>query len=339
MAAIAPQFDQAPRREGLSSGFSAVSWPAVFAGAIGAAALSLILMVLGTGLGLTMVSPWASRGASAEAISWSTIGWITFQAIAASGLGGYIAGRLRVKWTSVHSDEVYFRDTAHGFLAWAVATLITAMALTTAVGSIVGAGTKAVASVAAGSAQAVGQGVAAMAPAAQQGMNEAGTQASGQPGTAGASTMYLVDSLFRMDPASQPTGANAATNNNADTNGRGGAAPSMAASNEAAAGGTRNEVARILDNGMRAGSLPADDTRYIAQLVAQRTGMSQQDAEQRVAAAYQRAQQAQASAKQVADQARKAGAYTALWIFVSLLAGAFVASLMATWGGRRRDLY
>jgi hypothetical protein len=129
-----------------------------------------------------------------------------------------------------------------------------------------------------------------------------------------------VDSLFRVDPAATQVPANDAT-----------------------AAGPRNEIGRILDNGMRAGSLPAEDARYIAQLVAQRTGMSQQDAEARVDAAYQGAQkklqEAEASARQAADQARKAGAYTALWIFVSLLLGAFVASLMATWGGRRRDLY
>jgi hypothetical protein len=316
MAAIAPQFDQAPRRDGVPSGLSAVSWPAVFAGAIGAAALSLILMVLGTGLGLTMVSPWASRGASAEAISWSTIGWITFQALAASGLGGYIAGRLRVKWTSVHTDEVYFRDTAHGFLAWAVATLITAMTLTSVIGGIVGVGTKAAANVAASGAQVAGQGIAAAASTLSQGAAPAGVQSTQRE----SSTMYLVDSLFRVDPAATQVPANDAT-----------------------AASPRNEIGRILDNGMRAGSLPAEDARYIAQLVAQRTGMSQQDAEARVDAAYQGAQkklqEAEASARQAADQARKAGAYTALWIFVSLLLGAFVASLMATWGGRRRDLY
>jgi hypothetical protein len=116
-----------------------------------------------------------------------------------------------------------------------------------------------------------------------------------------------------------------------------------APANDATTASSRNEISRILDNGMRSGSLPADDSRYIAQLVAQRTGMSQQDAQARVDAAFQGAQkklrEAEASAKQAADQARRAGAYAALWIFVSLLLGAFIASLMATWGGRRRDLY
>jgi hypothetical protein len=52
--------------------------------------------------------------------------WFVVVEIIASALGGYLAGRLRTKWVDLHSDEVYFRDTAHGFLAWAVAFVITA---------------------------------------------------------------------------------------------------------------------------------------------------------------------------------------------------------------------
>jgi hypothetical protein len=49
--------------------------------------------------------------------------------VMSSAVGGYVAGRLRTKWVGVHSNEVFFRDTAHGFLAWAFATLISATAL------------------------------------------------------------------------------------------------------------------------------------------------------------------------------------------------------------------
>ena len=73
----------------------AVSWPAIVAGATAAAALSLILLILGTGLGLAAVSPWSDRGASAAAFGASTILWITVTQVAAAGMGGYIAGRLR----------------------------------------------------------------------------------------------------------------------------------------------------------------------------------------------------------------------------------------------------
>jgi hypothetical protein len=116
---------------------SAVSWGAIGAGATATAALALILLMLGTGLGLSSVSPWAYNGVSATTFGVSTILWLTFTQLVASGMGGYLAGRLRTKWVAVHTDEVYFRDTAHGFLAWAVASLMTAALLTSVIGSIV----------------------------------------------------------------------------------------------------------------------------------------------------------------------------------------------------------
>ncbi len=96
---------------------SAVSWGAIVAGAAAAAALSLILLMLGVGLGLSAVSPWARDGVSATTFGVSTIVWLTLTQLLASAMGGYLAGRLRTKWAAAHSDEVYFRDTAHGFLA------------------------------------------------------------------------------------------------------------------------------------------------------------------------------------------------------------------------------
>src|ERR1700704_2578384 len=111
----------------------AVSWGAVFAGAVGAAALSLVLILLGTGLGLSVASPWVHSGMSATTAGVSTIVWITLVQLLASTLGGYLAGRLRSRWTTIHTHEVYFRDTAHGFLAWSVATLLMATLLASTV--------------------------------------------------------------------------------------------------------------------------------------------------------------------------------------------------------------
>ena len=120
----------------LPSSASAVSWCAIFAGAAGAAALSLILTLLGTGLGFSAVSPWANEGASATTFGISAAAWITLTQLLASALGGYLAGRLRTRWLQMHPDEVYFRDSVHGFLAWAVATLITVGLLTSALSPI-----------------------------------------------------------------------------------------------------------------------------------------------------------------------------------------------------------
>ena len=118
---------------------SGVSWAAVIGGGFVTAALSLILLALGTGLGLSSVSPWSNVGVSASTIGMAAILWLIFMQIISSSMGGYLAGRLRTKWANIHTDEVYFRDTAHGFLAWAVALVITAAFLAAAAASMVGA--------------------------------------------------------------------------------------------------------------------------------------------------------------------------------------------------------
>jgi len=279
-----------------SSTLSGVSWGAIFAGAAAAAALSLILVLLGFGLGFSAVSPWANEGVSAKGLGISTIVWLAATQIIASGAGGYIAGRLRVKWAYMHGDEVYFRDTAHGFLAWCVATLVTATLVAGSVSSLISGGVQAGANVAGGAASAMTQ-VAGTAAA-----NSGGDQYG-----------YFVDSLFRDDrPA--------------------------AVSDDAARGTVTRIFVRSLGNN---GQLAAEDRTYLAQLVAQRTNLTQADAERRVDEIYARTQQAVADAKlkaqQAADTAAKVAAWTTLWMFVALLAGAFFASLAATFGGRRRD--
>jgi hypothetical protein len=132
--------EQTARGAVLAPAEHAVSWPAIFAGATAAASISLILIVLGLGLGFASTSPWIGPVASETALAWSTILWLSFASLVSSGLGGYIAGRLRMRWPNTQADEVYFRDTAHGFLSWGVATLITAATLSTVIGGLVGAG-------------------------------------------------------------------------------------------------------------------------------------------------------------------------------------------------------
>jgi hypothetical protein len=295
---------------------SAVSWGAIAAGAAATASLSLILLILGVGLGLSSMSPWAREGVSAATFGVSTILWLTLTQLLASAMGGYLAGRLRTKWSGVHTDEVYFRDTAHGFLAWAVATLATAALLTSVIGSIVNGGVQAGAAVAggaAGSATSMVGGAAASGPLTQ--------------GSDSGPWGYFVDSLFRRDPAATGIAASGAT--------------STSAANERTPSRDLAEVSRIFMSANRDEPLPPEDLRYVGQIVAQRTGMAQQDAEKRVDDVYSRAKtklrNAEVAAREAADKARKASAYAALWLFVSLLIGAFVASLAATYGGRRRD--
>ena len=279
---------------------SAVSWGAILAGAAAAAALSLILLMLGVGLGLSSVSPWARDGVSATTFGASTVIWITVTQLAASAFGGYLAGRLRHRWANTHSDEVYFRDTAHGFLAWAIASLVTVTLLTSAVGSILSGGAQVVGSAASTGAQLV----AAKADSADTSMG------------------YFVDSLFRKDGDA--------------------AAATTAPAAEPASAAPLLEVGRIFTSNLQANTLPPADARYVGQLVAQRTGLSQADAEKRVNTVYAQMQtqlqSAKATALEAVEKSRKVSAYAALWLFIALLMGAFVASWVATYGGRQRDL-
>lgn len=309
---------------------SAVSWGAILAGATAAAALSLILLILGTGLGLSSVSPWAHSGLGAEAIGMSTIVWLTLTQLMASGMGGYLAGRLRSRWLAVHSDEVYFRDTAHGFLAWALATLATAALLGSVVTAMVGSGMQA------------GTGLAGGAAAAAAGSNK--------PDSRIAVSAYLVDRLLRTDMPAVPAVPAAPSDGTAvGTPATTAAEPStthhsaaLAAPGAGLPGAAAGEITRILANAQRSsGAMPADDTRHLAVLVARHTGLTPSDAEKRVIDTVARLQaevtDADNSARTAADAARKASAATALWLFVSLLFGAFFASLAATMGGRQRD--
>lgn len=166
-----------PHTEAPSSG---VSWGAVLAGAFAAAALALILIVGGTGLGLSAASPWANEGASAKAIGIGAIVWLIVVHLSSSAMGGYLAGRLRTRWVDVKTDEVYFRDTAHGLIAWSVGVVITAVFLTSAASAIVGGAARTGATATAAAAGGVAAGAA---------------QSKGS----GDSNAYLVDSLFRSD--------------------------------------------------------------------------------------------------------------------------------------------
>jgi hypothetical protein len=261
------------RNEAHSSG---VTWGAVLAGAFVAAALSLALLALGTGIGFSAVSPWTNAGASAAAIGWTAIAWLVLMQLIASSVGGYLAGRLRTKWVNVHTHEVYFRDTAHGFLAWAVALVMTAAFLTSAATAMIG-------------------GIAAGAVAAN-------TPASAQSTDALDGNGYVMDTLLR----------------------------SKAAGSQKDNAAVRGEIGLIFANGLRKGSMPPADRAYLAEVVAARTGVSEQEAEKRVDDGYTQARQA-------ADTARKAVAHAMYWTFLALLVGAFCASFAATIGGRERD--
>jgi hypothetical protein len=160
---------------------STVSWGAIIAGGFVAVAITLVVAAFGVGVGLAVVSPWSGEGVSATTASWAAGVFLVVIAMLASTIGGFITGRLRHGWEDVHEDERFFRDTAHGFVTWAFATLMTASVLA-------GAGTHIIAGASAGAIPA------ATAGASQVGSNSgdvyvdrllrSGPQTSGQAGTA-----------------------------------------------------------------------------------------------------------------------------------------------------------
>jgi hypothetical protein len=125
---------------------SGVAWAAIIGGAFVAAAVSLILVALGAGLGLSAASPWPGVGATATTFAVTTAIWLVIVHWLASGFGGYLTGRLRAKSVGLHTHEVFFRDTAHGLLTWATATVVAVALLGSGAAALVAAGAKATAS-------------------------------------------------------------------------------------------------------------------------------------------------------------------------------------------------
>jgi hypothetical protein len=137
---------------GVESSKSAVSWAAIVAGAVVATSASVLLLALGSGLGFISASPWSGSGASAGTLAALAASWFIAVQWISSGLGGYLTGRLRTRWVGTHDHEVFFRDTAHGFVTWGLATVILAVVIASAASSMIGSGVRAAATIASGAA-------------------------------------------------------------------------------------------------------------------------------------------------------------------------------------------
>ncbi|WP_183916134.1 hypothetical protein [Rhizobium lentis] len=281
----------------VESSNSAMTWGPIFGGAAAAIGVTLILLLLGSGLGLTMVSPWSGQSSSLGTLGITAAIWLVLVQWLSSALGGYVTGRLRTKWAAVHTDEVFFRDTAHGFISWALATIFVAGFLASSLTALAGAGAQAVGS----AAPAVGSTAAAA--------GTAGASSANSP--LDLSTAYFTDALLRPDQAR-----------------------AAATSNDAAA---TSEVSRILLNGAAEGQIPDDDKAYLATIVSARTGLSEADARTRVDTVLKRIEDAKVATQKAADEARKAASTTALLGSLSLLVGAFIAAAAAALGGSQRD--
>jgi hypothetical protein len=264
---------------GSLSARSAASWPSIIAGAFVAAATTVILVALGSGIGFASISPWPDRGASVTTFAVTTAIWLIVAQWVSAALGGYLAGRLRTRWMGTHPHEVFFRDTAHGLITWAVATLLV---------------------------------VAVGASSFKSAVATAGSEMSANSAPANANSpvlAYEIDRLFR-------------------TSNFGGAALLADA---------RAETAHIAANAFANGSISSADRTYLVDQVSARTGAPQADAQARVDNFVAAVTEAQAKLKTEADSARKAAAEASIYLALSMLIGAFIASVSAALGGRIRD--
>jgi hypothetical protein len=274
-----------PADSGLSaeSPVSAISWQAIFGGAVATIAIGFVLVLLGSGFGLTAISPWPNSGVSATTFTVAAGLWLIVVQWLASALGGFLTGRLRTKWVNLHTHEVFFRDTAHGLMTWGLATVIGAVIASLVLASAVGTATQASATVASRAAQGAG--------------------------TLVQSRAYDIDSLFR------------------------GEKPELASSGWDA----RVEASHIFVSDLGNGDVPDADRAYLADQVAARTGLSRDDARKRVDGVIAQEKSAELKLRQAADTARKSASATAIFAALSMLIGAFIASVAAAYGGSLRD--
>lgn len=279
---------------------SAVSWPAIIAGAVIATAVSLALLILGSSFGLAVASPWSTDEMSATTITAAAIIWLVLMQWISAAFGGYITGRMRVRWTTVNRDEVFFRDTAHGFITWSVATLFTAAFLTSAAACVIKTGAEAGAAVTAGAAVA----------SQVSGDENRGDRPSAAEMVFNDAITYNVDSLYRAP-------ADVTQTSTADT---------------------RAETMRIVMHALKNDAFPAEDRAALSQSVMRHTGLSQAEADARVDQIITNVEAAKVEAKETADKVRKTSASIAIFTFASMLIGAFIASVAAALGGRCRDM-
>jgi hypothetical protein len=278
-----------------TAGASFVEWGAVLAGAVLAAALSFVLLAFGAAIGLSATSPWPGSGASTKTIASLAIFWALSQQIGAFMVGGYVAGRMRARWLETNQHEVEFRDGLHGGLVWAVGVVIGAALFMTTAGAATRTG-----------AEIVGKSAASATASMSDPMD------------------MVLDSMLR------PTVVAQATAPTAPPAGTPGAAPAARPRAAGFSDDSRAEIGRIIASSVANRGMTEPNRAYLVQLVAQRTGLPQAEAERRVNEAFM-------AAREAADKARRA---TVLTGFVT--AAALVLSFGAAWwaalkGGQHRD--
>jgi hypothetical protein len=263
----------------------------VFAGAALAAAISFVLLTFGAAIGLSAVSPWPNSGVSTKVIGSLAVFWALVQQIGAFMAGGYVAGRMRSRWQETTQHEVDFRDGLHGGLVWAVGLIIGAFLVMATAGAAARAGI-----------EVTGKAVAS-----------AGALAD--PMDAVIDTMLRPTVVAQAAPAPAPAAPAAAPR----------ARPAIPASDD-----PRAEISRIMAASLASGSVSDANRAYLVQLISQRSGIPQADAEKRVAEAF-------TAAREAADKARRSAVLTGLVTGIGLIVSFGAAWWAALKGGQHRD--
>jgi hypothetical protein len=284
------------------AGFRHVEWGPIVLGALGASAISIVLLTFGAALGLSGVSPYPYAGLSAKAIGILAATYAALVMVASFGAGGYLAGRLRTAWAGADQVEVHFRDGAHGFGVWALGVVAGAVIATSGANFVIKTAFQTTSAVA-----AAGAAGAASNPAAAG----VGRELSTGP------LDYAVDRILAPAPAgSGQEPANASRGSRGDI-----AAP----------------VARAFSANLHNPQLDAQDRAMLVQLVVQQTGMPQADAEKRVDGAFAKLKEAEQKARDTAEAARKGALIAAFAVAAILAISCAAACAAAALGARHRD--
>jgi hypothetical protein len=336
----------------VSSDAGYVDWGSIFAGAVVAAGVSLVFTTFAGALGLGSVSVGKDGGISTVGLVITAL-FVAISVVAVYMLGGYVAGRMRRGIGDATRDETTARDGLHGLVVWGLGMLVAG----TFAASLIGGTARTVGSAAQTAVQATGSAAGGLAQGAGQllggavsGVGQAaGGAASAAPslkdmlpeGAQGNPVDYLVDQMVR------PSGGHTSDQ-----------PPDPAAA--------QKQVASILMNLVRTGSIPDGDRLFLRDQVVAGTGLSAEEADGRVkeavdksqairneaqkkvddakaeadrlkAEAQKRFDDAKTQAEEAAEKARVASVLTAFLLAASALVAAAAAFIGAVWGGRHRN--
>lgn len=276
-----------------------LEWGPIIGGAIAAASLSFLLLTFGGAVGLSLTSPWPDTGARLWVVGLAVAWWMVLVQIGSFAAGGYLAGRMRSRWSDTTAEGA-FRDSTHGFMVWAVGVLVGACVL-----AIVGLS----------SANTAAQSASVVAAGATSGAASNPRVLSSGPAD------YAVDLLLRPQPSQPGT-----TASDAKASGSGGNDDAL-----------RSEANRIFTGAIKNQAITERDRTYLTQVVVSRTGMPEAEAQRRVESAVTEARDLELKAREQVDRARKAAIITAFIAAVSLLISLAAAIVAAAAGGRHRD--